>query len=304
MAFSGHRLLMEEAMQFELARRGLHVRDLPYLAGDDLKPSELNTNLAPYLAPSLFGQSAVVLDLEGQKSWKELFVLIEHTDALVCVLDATGPATRAKFYKDHGEHYVQPSPSKTGEVVHWITGRIKQRGFSIDAEGVKLLAELFGTDLALISAELLKLEMVADRKLSRADVARIVNMMPPGDTFAMLEAATRGQVKRALEQLTRMLNDHEEPFKLMGAIVWQYNMIARCAALCQQQPNISADQVAKVLGIKPYPAQKALEVARKLSEKTILQHLERILATDFAMKSGIDPENALERLVLELSLAS
>lgn len=296
LAFSGNRFLVEEAAREALAGRGLHLRDLPRVSGEDVTPQ----TLATLLAPSLFGEPAALIDLEGVRPDKALLAALATPGALVVVLDPLGAATRVKHYEQHGQHQAVLAPVKSGEVAGWAAVRAKQMKLKLEREAALYLAEVFGTDLAGLSAELNKLVFV-DEPLNRELVQRVVGRELPGDSFAMLGAATAGQAAQALGQLRRLLASGEDPFKLMGAVIWQYSLVARSVALLQGG-RVSESEAVQRLGVKPYPAKKALEVARKLSERQIRVHLNHILDADLAMKRGLDVPAVLERLLVQLSL--
>lgn len=297
LAFSGNRFLVEEAAREALAGRGLHLRDLPRVSGDDVTPE----TLANLLAPSLFGESAALVDLEGVRPDKALLAALATPGALVVVLDPLGAATRIKHYEQYGQHQAVPAPVKSGEVAGWAAARARQMKLKLERDAASYLAEVFGSDLAGLSAELNKLLFV-DEPLDRELVQRVVGREPPGDSFAMLGAATAGQAAQALGQLRRLLASGEDPFKLMGAVIWQYSLVARSVALLQGGGRVSETEAAQRLGVKAYPARKALEVARKLSERQIRAHLTHILDADLAMKRGLDVPAVLERLLVQLSL--
>ena len=297
LAFSGNRFLVEEAAREHLAQRGLHLRDLPRLGGEDLTAA----SLAPLLTPGLFGEAAALIDLEGVRPDKALLEVLATPGALVVVLDPLGAAGRVKHYLQHGEHTAVPSPTKTGDVAGWAMARAKSLKLGLEREAALYLAEVFGADLAGIAAELNKLAFIDDA-LSRETVQRVVGRESPGDSFAMLDAATAGKAAQALGQLRRLLASGEDPFKLLGAVVWQYSLVARSVALLSEGGRVSENEAAQRLGVKPYPAKKALEVARRLSESKIRAHLARIMDADLAMKRGLDAPAALERLIVELSV--
>lgn len=297
LAFSGNRFLIEEAAREAAQVRGLHLRDLPRLGGEDVSAA----GLAPLLAPSLFGEAAVLVDLDGVRPDKALLEALATPGALVMVLDPLGAAGRVKQYQQHGEHQAVPSPSKTGEVSAWATSRAKRLGLKLEAGAATYLAEVFGADLAGLSAELNKLTFVGG-PFSRERVEGVVGREPPGDSFAMLGAATARQPAQALAHLRRLIGSGEDPFKLLGAVVWQYSLVARSLALLQQGGRLSETGAAQQLGVKPYPAKKALEVARRLSEPRIRVHLGHIQDADLAMKRGLDAGAVLERLMVQLSL--
>ncbi len=302
LAFSGHAFLAEELAREVLAKRGLNLRDLPRVGGDEVKAEVL----APLLAPSLFGDSAVFIDLSGVKVAAPLLDLLAKSGATVALLDPSPTAARVKLYEAQGEHHVSPAPARAGDVAGWVAKRAQGMRLKLDRDAALYLAEVFGADLAGIVAELNKLELLdaqtVTQPLNRETVARVVGLEAPGDSFAMLGAATSGRPAEALGQLRRLLASGEDPFKLMGAVVWQYSLVARTVALLAGGERVTEALAAQRLNVKPYPAKKALEVARRLNEAKIRAHLGRILEADQAMKRGLDAGAVMERLMVQLSL--
>lgn len=296
-AFTGSRFLAEESLRDTLRGRGLNPRELPRLAGDEVTP-EL---VGPHLSPGLFGDGGLIVDLEGVKPDKAFMELLASAAVTVAVLDESPLVARMKVYEARGEVVASPAPSKPGEVAGWVVQRARMQKISLDRDAAAYLAEVFGPDLAGIAGELVKLSLL-DGPFSREAVQRVVGREPPGDSFAMLGAATAGRPGEAVMQLRRLLTSGEDPFKLMGAVVWQYSLVARCVALLQEEGRVTENVAAQRLGVKPYPAKKALDVARKLSEGRIRVHLGRILDADLAMKRGLDASVTLERLIVQLSV--
>lgn len=297
LAFSGHAFLAEELAREVLAKRGLNLRDLPRLGGDDVKAE----TAAPLLAPSLFGDAALLVDLSGVKVAAGFMELLAKSGALVALIDPSPTATRLKLYEAQGEHHPSPAPTKPGDVTGWVTKRAQTMRLKLDRDAAQYLSEVFGADLAGMVAELNKLTLI-DVPLTRESVARVVGLEAPGDSFAMLGAATAGRPAEALAQLRRLLASGEDPFKLLGAVVWQYSLVARSVALLQGGERVTETLAAQRLNVKPYPAKKALEVARRLNEAKIRAHLGRILEADQAMKRGLDAAAVMERLMVQLSL--
>lgn len=295
---TGNRFLAGEMLREEAVKRQYPLHDWPQLGGEEVAAQHLE----PYLSPGLFGDGGVVVDLDGIKPDKTLLSMLTSAQVTVIVLDAKPLVTRLKAYeKAGGEVISSATPQKTGEIVSWIMARAKKQKIQLGRDAAQYLAEVFGNDLASIASELNKLTLL-DGPFSQEQLQRIVGREPPGDSFSMLGAATTGQLKDAVLQLRRLMALGEEPFKIMGAVIWQYSLIARCVALLVEEGRVNETVAAKKLGIKPYPAKKALAVARKLNEKRIHQHLKNILEADLAMKSGLDAEKALERLIVQLSM--
>ena len=298
LAFSGHAFLAEELARETLAGRGLKLRELPRLGGEDVRAE----TAAPLLAPSLFGDAALLVDLSGVKVAAGFMELLAMSGATVVLLDPAPTAARLKLYGAQGEHHVSPAPVRAGDVAGWVAKRAQSMRLKLDRDAALYLAEVFGADLAGIVAELNKLTLMDSAVLNRETVARVVGLEAPGDSFAMLGAATSGRPAEALAQLRRLLASGEDPFKLMGAVVWQYSLVARTVALLENGERVTESLAAQRLNVKPFPAKKALEVARRLNEAKIRAHLGRILEADQAMKRGLDAGAVMERLMVQLSL--
>ncbi|MDB5044308.1 MAG: polymerase subunit delta [Deinococcus sp.] len=294
--FTGNRFLAEETLRDTLTARGLNPRELPRMGGDDVTAEALR----PHLSPGLFGDGGVIVDFDGVKPDKALLDLLASAQVTVAILDEAPPATRIKVYSK-GEQIASATPAKAGDVAGWATQRAKKMGLKLDKEATLYLAEVFGSDLAGLASELTKLTLI-DGPFTRDAVQRVVGREPPGDSFAMLGAATSGHPGEAVLQLRRLIASGEDPFKLMGAVVWQYALVARCVALLQEEGRVTEAAAAQRLGVKPYPAKKALDVARRLNEAKIRAHLSRILDADLAMKRGLDAGVTMERLMVQLSL--
>lgn len=296
LAFGGSRFLAEEAAKDALSARGLQASDLPRLSGEELSAE----TLLPLLTPGLFTEAAAIVDLEGARPDKALLAALTIPGALLVVIDPASAPTRVKLYQQHGEFHAVPAPAKPAEVAQWAAQRAKETAhLKLEPDAARYLAEVFAGDLAAIAAEINKL-LYLSGPYNHELLRRVVGREPPGDSFAMLDAATRGDLRAAQAQLSRLLSGGEDPFRVMGTVTWQYSLIARALALQQREGAVSEQGAAAQLGVKPYPAKKALEAARRLNEARVGEHLRHILAADIAMKHGQEPGKVLTRLLTQL----
>ncbi|UFA51389.1 DNA polymerase III subunit delta [Deinococcus radiophilus] len=298
-AFSGHPFLAELALRDWAEAQGINRAELTRLSGDEVTPETLE----PLLAPSLFGGGGVIVDLSGVKPTRDLMNLLAGAQAPALVLDVTSPATRAKVYEEHGQLIRSPNPQRPGDVLGWLVPYAKGQGLKLERDAAQYLADVFGNDLTGIASELNKLHFLPPgTRLNAETVQEVVGREQAGDSFVMLDAATAGRPVPALEQLGRLLRVGEDPFRLLGAVVWQYSLIARCVGLIAQEGGrVSDAAAAQRLGAKPYPVKKALAVARRLNEAQARRHLGRIAQADLDLKRGHDPARVLQRLMIELS---
>ena len=313
-ALVGNHFLLDEAARETLKKRGFQPRDVPWLEGEDVTEA----GISGHLQGGLFGPAALVVNILGIKEYKPIVDLIASApDAIAIILDPenwtsteTGSEqtrkkkaqeARAKYYEKTGaELQVLATPLK-GALIAWIAARAKKMKLELAPDAAKMLSDIFPDDPPAIASELEKLSIL-EGKIDSDTVRRVVNHLPPTTIFAVQDALAAKKPLEASEHLERLLNAGEDPFKLLGGIQAQYNLLARAFALRERDPMLSKDEAGKALSVHPFRAEKALFAAKRLTESKLKIDLEHLLDADVGMKSGLDPRVTLERLMLELSI--
>ncbi len=304
LAFSGDPFLATRAAKRTLAARGFRSEAVTEL-GEGMNADEV-AHLAAQ--SGLFGQVALLLDFDaafkgqaGVKPRNEVLKALEAAppDTLVVLLDLEATAPRQKTYKALGHHEHLPTP-RFDALNHWVRQELSDLNIRFQKDVPETLADLFGEDLPGIAAELQKLA-VLDEELSSLRVREIANRPAARDAFDLIEATANGEVARALVICQSLIHQGEAPARVLGALAWQYNLVARCVALQEGRAKVEAGLVAQTLKIRPFVAQKALAIAKKLDEKRLKRVLSLILEADVATKTGKDEVWALESLALRLS---
>ncbi len=303
LVFSGDPFLAARAARRALAARGFKAHEITELA------EEMTAPQVDQLASQsgLFGQSALLLDFDaafkgqaGVKPRNEVLKVLEKgSKSLIVVLDVAATPARHKVYTAIGELEHLPTP-RFNALSHWVREELRAKGLRFDDEVPQTLADLFGEDLPGIAAEVEKLA-VLDETLTSARVRRVVNRPAARDAFQLIEVAAKGDAKAALSVCRSLLSQGEAPARVVGAITWQYNLVARCVGLKADRARLDASVVAQTLKVKPFVAQKALVLARDLDEASLRRLLSAILEADMAIKSGKGEAWALEALTLRLA---
>ncbi|HEX7022363.1 MAG TPA: DNA polymerase III subunit delta [Trueperaceae bacterium] len=304
LAFSGDPFLAVRAARRALAARGFEPHEITEL-GEGLDAAQLQQLAAQ---AGLFGQGALLLDFDaafsGQAGIKPRNDTIKAlaqvpADTVVVVLDLGATTSRQKTYAALGEHEHLPTP-RFGALVGWIRQELRAEGVRYDKDVPDVLADLFGEDLPGIAAEIQKLA-VLDETLSGERVRQIAARPAARDAFGFIEATAKGQAKEALEICRSLLAQGEAPARVLGALAWQYHLVARCVGLAEGRAKIDQGLVAQTLKVRPFVAQKALAIARHLDEDRLREVMTGLLSADLALKSGKDEAWALESLALELA---
>lgn len=303
LAFSGDPFLAARAARRALAARGLaaSVSEL----GEGMDAEALRQQAAQ---SGLFGEAALLLDFAaafsgqaGVKPRNEVLRALAGVppETVVVVLDPEATPARQKAYKALGSHEHLPTP-RFDALTHWVRQELEAAGLRFEREVPQTLADLFGEDLPGIASEIEKLA-VLDEELTSARVRAVVGRAASRDAFDLIEATARGDAGAALAVCHSLLDQGEAPPRVLGALAWQYNLVARAVALAQDRAKIDAGLVAQTLKVRPFVAQKALAIARKLDEPRLYAVLTALLEADVAMKTGKDERWALEALALRLS---
>ncbi|MGC8876409.1 DNA polymerase III subunit delta [Thermus sp.] len=287
-AFTGDPFLAREALRKEAELLGLPGFTEP-------TPEAL----AQALAPGLFGGGGAALDLRevGEAEWKALKPLLEEVPegVPVLLLDPRPSPSRAAFYRNR-ERRDFPTP-KGKDLLRYLENRARRLGLRLPSGVAQYLASLEG-DLEALERELEKLSLLSP-PLTLEKVERVVALRPPLTGFDLVRAVLKKDPKEALLRLKRLKEGGEEPLRLLGALSWQFSLLARAFFLLKEDPRPKEEDLAR-LEAHPYAAQKALEAARGLGEGALGEALDTLIEAEKRAKGGKDPWLALEAAVLRL----
>ncbi len=304
-AFSGDPFLATRAAKRALKARGFRQEEITEL-GEGMQAAEV----AQLAAQSgLFGQVALLLDFDaafkgqaGVKPRNDVVKVLEALplDTTIVVLDLEATSSRQKTYKELGEHHAHPTP-RFGALSHFVQQELTDNKVRFHKDVPETLADLFGEDLPSLAAEIQKLA-VLDEELSSERIKEIVNRPASRDAFDFIEATAAGDAKRSLLVCQSLIAQGEAPPRILGALMWQYNLVARVVGLQETRARVDVSLITQTLKIKPFVAQKVQATAKNLTEQSLGYVLRLILDADIAMKTGRDEVHALEELALKLAL--
>lgn len=303
-SYSGDEFLARRAARAYLRDQGLGVGDVTELSED--MSGEQIAQLAAQTG--LFGRVALFLDFDaaftgqaGVKPRNEAMRALESVseDTVVVVVDSSATNARQKAFRALGTHHHLPTP-KYGALTRWVAEELEHKGVRSDRDVPGVLADLFGEDLPAIVAEIEKLA-VLDETLSAERVREIANRPAARNAFDLIDAAVAGDAPKALAVCRTLLEQGEAPPRVMGALAWQFDLVARSVGLQQESGRIADGEAAKRLKANPYAAKKAFGVARGLDESDLYEALSTLLAADVDMKSGRDPAATMELCTVALA---
>lgn len=240
--------------------------------------AELVAPLVEYLADPL-PSTRLVLDWSGGRIPKSL------TDAIVGA----------------GGAVVDTSPGNKRST--WAAERLQEAGLKVDAGGQRRLGEWLGEDSGRLVGliDLLVSTFGPGAKIGAEDLEPFLGDdggVPPWD---LTDAIDRGDRRTALDLLHRMMGQGaRHPFQLFATLNTHYARILRLDGAAVRGEADAAD----LLGVKGFPAKKALGQARRLGHDRVVRAIDLLAQADLDLRGTKAWSNELVMEVLVARLAS
>ncbi|HWR66306.1 MAG TPA: DNA polymerase III subunit delta [Bellilinea sp.] len=322
-----------EALAAQMGDPSLADMNITRMDAAESSTREEDVRTAAYTLPFLTARRMVIVnnpvslmrsESGRQKFFQTLSSLPEST-AMVLVQDDTWiPGGNQRGwknlyeYKDHGKVKIHPllewargaSDKVKIEILRlpalnampgWIANEVKRQNGHMTPQAATTLAGIVGSDTGQARQEITKLLSYVDHKrpVEPEDVHELTAPGGQADVFVMVDALAMGDSRQALRQLGRLLEE-QDAINLYGMVVRQYRLILM-AKEARDNGVASDDAVGRLLGTAPFPAQKALNQARRYSFERLNQIYHRLHEIDRMAKTGqMDLEVALQAFVVEI----
>lgn len=244
----------------------------------------------------------------GEKDREEYIRILSQLPDYCCVvflydlIDYKGDARTklAGVLKEYGTvaNFIRQDQ---GDLVDWVRRRFKALGKEIDSRLALDLIFLCGDLMHNLVGEIEKIAAYAkERHITKADIDAVATPQLDAVVFRMTDAIGEGKYDRAMEVLGELYRMQEPPIKIMWSLGRQMRQLYSARLALEQ--GRGTGYVAELWKIKPYPADKLMTSARRLSLPWCRRAVVRCGQTDLAMKStGQDSQELLTTLLLELA---
>ncbi len=196
------------------------------------------------------------------------------------------------------EELTTPDPKA---LAGWLHSYARAQQIAIEGQATQTLAEFVGPNLRLLHNELQKLATYASgRAVTVADVKLLVSDASEALIWDLTDAVSQRNGRRAIGSLYELRRGDANAFYLLTMLARQYRILLKVKSAMQQTRGNEYD-IAKIVGEKPYSVKKAMSLANTYSLRELIEIMERLLETDYAMKTGADAETAIDLLIAELT---
>jgi DNA polymerase-3 subunit delta len=258
--------------------------------------------------PFLADRRVVVLRDVGRFRAEEIAPLLAYLDdpstTAVLVLVAGGGQTSVKLtnaVKKVGHVTDTSVPVGRGRAT-WLGDQLAGAPLSFDRAAADLINEHLGEDVGRLPGLLTTLAAAYgdNAKISVEDLTPFLGEAGGVAPWDLTDAIDAGETELAVSQLHRMMEAGDRhPLVIMATLHRHYAAMLRLDGSGAATENQAAD----LLGIKPYPAKKALTQSRRLGIAGLRRAIELLADADLDLRgaSAWPEELVLEVLVARLS---
>lgn len=294
--------LLRILLPSEIASLNLDILSGPETAGLDL--------ITRCLTVPAFAPRRVVVVKEADRlraeTWESVLAYLEApaaTTCLICVADRLEPADRRLHRLEELGKVLRFTPPRTMEererrTRQWVSERARQQGKSLTPEAQMLLLALQGPDLLSLAQEVDKLCLfVGERQqIDLEAVEALVGRWRVQGIFELTRAVSRRDLGGALSCLRGLLEQGEEPLRILGMLARQVRLLLRAKEhLSESRPPA---EIGRLLGIPRGFLSEILEGAALSS----VARLERGLACLLDLDKGLKSSGRGQPLHLELAV--
>jgi DNA polymerase-3 subunit delta len=187
------------------------------------------------------------------------------------------------------------------DMMGWIVNETKNQSGQIEPRAAEMLKDMVGVDTRQAGMEIAKLLAYVNwaRPISSQDVEAVCIVSSQQSVFDFVDALSNGNGKSAQHLLHRLL-ETEDPFSLWGMVVRQFRLLVQAREILDERGN--QNDVARVLGVHPFVAEKATQQATRFSIESLESIYRKLLNIDEGVKtSKITLDLAMDTLVVELT---
>jgi DNA polymerase-3 subunit delta len=193
------------------------------------------------------------------------------------------------------------------ELAAWARDRLKHLGADADERTLRQIIALTGASVRQLATELEKLSTAAlpGGHVTMEMVEALVGRSRELSNFELTDRLIARDRRRALETLSKLLDDGAEPVMLIGLLASSYHRLALAKELMSR--GAAEQEVFRVVNMPFHQRKEFLATARRADSQELARRIRRIAEADLAIKTSLGGGGdrgsrvQLEMLVCELS---
>lgn len=194
-------------------------------------------------------------------------------------------------------------PERPWTIEPWLRGKLAEMGRSFDREAsayfMNAVSVMKTISLSFLAQELEKLALYTDAKwFTRADLERAFSSVPEISGFALHDAVSARDVKKALSVLEREIRDGTYLPLILAGLVRHVRQLWQAKLLMAR--GVHGKALGQPLELNPYVAEKLGRAAQTFDEDTLRAAFLELADADYLLKTGQAGPELLEHAVILL----
>lgn len=237
---------------------------------------------------------------ENMSVWTDLADWLPRiADSNELVLVEPKPDKRTRTFKELQKlatikEYMLWTEADANKAVSWVIDRSKELGLELNKKCAQLLVGRVGLDQWQLQSAIEKLFLldIVDEEV----ITDVIDINPSENVFNLFEAALKGD-RVTIRRMVKTFEASEDPYRLFGLLSGQAFQLATLTA-----SDLSANAIAKDIGVHPYGLSKLLPHAKKLGKSGTKKVITYFAEADDDMKtSASEPWLLIERALLNIT---
>ncbi|HVE91089.1 MAG TPA: DNA polymerase III subunit delta [Actinomycetota bacterium] len=256
---------------------------------------DLPTMEEALFAPSLFSVTRLLVVRSAERlhaSGTDRLIAASKRDAggrvaLVSVSERP-PSRLVKDLGPHAKVHRLQRPRR-GELVAWVTKRMKSAGLTPGRDAASALIETVGGSLRDMANAVDQLAIRSGKgaKVEQDDVVRQFEKSAEQPVWALFDALlSRDRHQRSFDVLHMLLDQGHDAMAVLFALVSQTRLVIRARSAIERSPGLGDSQLAQVLGVSPGRAGVVKRQASAISWDTLLRMYDLFAEADVELKGG------------------
>jgi len=179
----------------------------------------------------------------------------------------------------------------------WVTDEVTKRGGKIDKYAISLLLSETGSDLVKISGEIDKL-LAYNLKITAESISLLVKGTLFSNIFAMVDAMGLRDYKKAMSELSFLINSGENEMYILTMMVRQFKNILMVKDLSVK--GMASVEIEKQTGLQSFVVRNTLRQAASFSFTELKEIYGKLLEIEYGIKKGENPGLLLDLFTVGL----
>jgi len=212
---------------------------------------------------------------------------------------------RKKIYKTVSKVGVilEAEQLRPWQIDNWLNFTLKSLKKNMNPEArnyfIEIISMLPEISLNYLNNELEKIALyVTGTTITKKDLQLMMAEPPEVSSFALIDAVSEKNLKKAMYLLTAQINERKE-VPLMALLVRHIRLLMR--AKFYMRHGVRGKALAAPLSLNPYIAQKTGEAANKFSDEVLEEVFLMLADADYSFKMGKFGTEMLERIIIKLT---